>query len=124
MAAILDIASWVLLLTGSVFSLIGGLGLIRLPDVYTRMHGAGITDTMGAGLILAGLMVQGGFSQVTVKLILILIFLLFTSPTATYALANAAFYRGQKPLLGKPLLGTSGPGEHQIGNKDDPPSKP
>ncbi len=125
METALDIVSWVLLVTGSVFSMIGGLGLIRLPDVYTRMHGAGITDTMGAGLILAGLMVQGGFSQVTVKLIrlmvqggfsqvtvkliLILIFLLYTSPTSTYALANAAFHRGQKP---------------QLGNKDDPPSKP
>ena len=119
METALDIVSWVLLVTGSVFAMIGGLGLIRLPDVYTRMHGAGITDTLGAGLILAGLMVQGGFSQVTVKLILILIFLLYTSPTSTYALANAAFHRGQKPLLGKPGLGKPG-----LGNKDDRPSKP
>ena len=100
MAVVLDIVSWVLLATGSVFSMIGGLGLLRLPDVYARMHAAGITDTMGAGLILAGLMVQGGFSQVTVKLILILVFLLYTSPTSTYALANAAYNRGLKPLLG------------------------
>ncbi len=119
METALDIATWVLLVTGSAFAMIGGLGLIRLPDLYTRMHGAGITDTMGAGLILAGLMVQGGFSQVTVKLILILIFLLYTSPTSTYALANAAFHRGQKPQLGKPRLG-----KLQRGNKDDPPSKP
>lgn len=119
METALDIVSWVLLVTGSVFAMIGGLGLIRLPDVYTRMHGAGITDTMGAGLILAGLMVQGGFSLVTVKLILILIFLLYTSPTSTHALASAAFHRGQKPLLGKPPLGKPG-----LGKKDDPPSKP
>jgi multicomponent Na+:H+ antiporter subunit G len=119
METALDIATWVLLVTGSVFSMIGGLGLIRLPDVYTRMHGAGITDTMGAGLILAGLMVQGGFSQVTVKLILILIFLLFTSPTSTYALANAAYQRGLEPLLGKPQ-----PDKPRSGKKDDAPSKP
>ncbi len=100
MAAVLDIVSWVLLVAGSVFSMIGGLGLLRLPDVYARMHAAGITDTMGAGLILAGLMVQGGFSLVTVKLILILVFLLYTSPTSTYALANAAYNRGLEPLLG------------------------
>jgi multicomponent Na+:H+ antiporter subunit G len=114
METALDTASWILLLAGSVFSMIGGLGLIRLPDVYARMHGAGITDTMGAGLILAGLMVQGGFSQVTVKLILILIFLLYTSPASTYALANAAFHRGLEPRLGKP----------PFGNKDEDRSKP
>ncbi len=100
MATVLDIVSWVLLIAGSVFSMIGGLGLLRLPDVYARMHAAGITDTMGAGLILAGLMVHGGFSLVTVKLILILVFLLFTSPTSTYALANAAYNQGLEPRLG------------------------
>ena len=96
----LDVLSWVLILTGSAFAIVGAVGLIRLPDVYTRMHGAGITDTLGAGLILAGLMLQGGFTMVTVKLMLILLFLFFTSPTATYALANAAYRRGLAPLLG------------------------
>ncbi len=95
-----DIASWALLLSGSAFCIIGGLGLLRLPDVYARMHAAGITDTLGAGLVLTGLMVQGGFSLVTVKLFLILVFLLYTSPTSTYALANAAYRRGLAPLLG------------------------
>ncbi len=95
-----DVASWVLLVSGGGFCIIGGLGLLRLPDVYARMHAAGITDTLGAGLILAGLMVQGGFSLVTVKLFLILVFLLYTSPTSTYALANAAYRRGLAPLLG------------------------
>ena len=96
-----DIASWVLLIGGSLFVLIGGIGVMRLPDVYSRMHAAGITDTLGAALVLAGLMIQGGFTQVTIKLILILVFLLYTSPTSTYALANAAFNRGLKPRLGK-----------------------
>ncbi len=114
MEVLLDTVSWVLLVAGAVFSMIGGLGMIRLPDVYARMHGAGITDTLGAGLILAGLMVQGGFSLVTAKLILILIFLLYTSPTSTYALANAAFNRGQEPRLGKP----------PFGKKDEDRSKP
>ncbi len=101
MQIVLDIVSWLLLIAGSSFALIGAVGLIRFPDVYARMHAAGITDTLGAGLILAGLMVQGGFTLVTAKLALILIFLLYTSPTSTYALANAAYSRGHQPLLGK-----------------------
>lgn len=100
MAVVVDIASWLLLLLGGGFCIVGGLGLLRLPDVYARMHAAGITDTMGAGLMLTGLMLQGGFTLVTVKLILILVFLLYTSPTSTYALANAAYRQGLAPLLG------------------------
>ncbi len=100
MEVLVDMASWVLLVSGGGFCMVGGLGLLRLPDVYARMHAAGITDTLGAGLILAGLMLQSGFSLITVKLILILVFLLFTSPTSTYALANAAYRRGHAPRLG------------------------
>jgi len=98
---VLDALSWVLILTGSAFAIVGAIGLIRLPDVYTRMHGAGITDTMGAGLILSGLMVQAGLTLVTVKLFLILVFLLYTNPASSYALANAAFTGGLKPKGGE-----------------------
>ena len=101
MAPAFDILSWILLVAGAAFSMIGGIGMHRLPDMYTRMHGAGITDTLGAGLIIAGLIVQGGLTLVTVKLFLILVFLLFTSPTSTHALANAALHGGLKPLLGR-----------------------
>lgn len=101
MALLLDLASWLLILLGGAFAVIGGLGMIRLPDVYARMHAAGITDTLGAGLLLAGLALQSGFTQVTIKLVLIYVFLLFTSPTSTYALANAAYNRGHEPRLGK-----------------------
>jgi len=99
MAVLLDVASWALLLAGSAFCLIGGLGLLRFPDVYARMHASGITDTLGTMLIVAGLALQAGWTQVTIKLVLILIFLLFTSPTSTYALANAAYNSGLKPFL-------------------------
>ena len=98
---VLDILSWALILTGSAFAIISTVGLLRLPDVYTRMHASGITDTAGAGMIVAGLMLQAGFTLVSVKLFLILVFLLFTGPTSTYALANAAFTGGLQPLLGK-----------------------
>ena len=87
---LIDLISWALLLGGSFFLIVGAVGLIRLPEVFSRMHAAGVTDTGGAGLILLGLMVQGGLSLVTVKLFFILMFLWFTSPTACHALAKAA----------------------------------
>lgn len=99
MEPIADIVSWVFLVTGSLFILIGAVGIIRLPDVFTRMHAAGIIDTLGAGSILVGLMVQAGFSLVTVKLLLIVVFLLLTGPTSTHALARATLSGGIKPLL-------------------------
>ena len=99
MELFLDLTSTVLLAAGSIFVLIGAFGLIRLPDFYTRLHAAGITDTLGAELILLGLMFQAGLSLVTVKLILISLFIFFTSPTATHAVANAARVMGLKPML-------------------------
>ena len=99
MELILNLISAGLLAAGSIFVLIGAFGLIRLPDFYTRLHAAGITDTLGAELILLGLMFQAGLSLVTVKLILISLFIFFTSPTATHAVANAARGMGLKPML-------------------------
>ena len=96
---IIDSLSWAAFIGGAVFLVAGGVGVIRLPDTYTRMHAAGLTDTMGAGLVLLGLMLQGGFSFVTIKLIIISIFLWFTTPTSTYALANAMLISGHKPVL-------------------------
>lgn len=98
-ALIADAVSWALLMSGCVLVIIGALGLVRFPDFYTRMHAAGITDTLGTELILTGLMVQAGFTLVTVKLFLIGAFLFFTSPTSTHAIANAAFTAGLKPNL-------------------------
>jgi multicomponent Na+:H+ antiporter subunit G len=82
--------SWILLLTGGAFGVIGGLGLLRFPDFYTRLHAAGVTETLCAILIILGLVLQAGFSLLTIKLVLILLFLLFTAPTASHALARAA----------------------------------
>ena len=89
----------VFLLGGAVFAVIGGIGVMRLPDFFSRMHGAGITDTLGAGLILTGLMLHAGPTLVTVKLVMILFFLWITSPTATHALAKAALASGLQPQL-------------------------
>jgi len=95
----IDILSWACLLGGSFFMLVGAIGVLRMPDVYTRSHAAGITDTLGALLILVGLMFQAGFTLVTVKLIMILVFLMFTSPTASHALNHTAWTSGLKPIL-------------------------
>lgn len=83
-------------MTGAAVCVIGGIGLLRMPDLYTRIHAAGLTDTMGIGLILTGLMLQSGFTLVTVKLVLILAYMLITSPTSTHALVKAAYAHGVK----------------------------
>lgn len=101
MATILDICSWACLVAGGLFGLIGGLGLLRLPDFYARMHGSGITDTCGAWLVLLGLMLQAGLTLVTVKLVMIGLLLAVTSPTATHALAKSAWTHGRQPVTGK-----------------------
>ena len=99
MEVALDVVSGVLLGLGSLFVLIGTLGLLRLPDFYTRLHAAGITDTLGVELMLIGMMIQAGFSLITVKLFFIAAFIFFTSPTATHAVANAARVMGLRPAL-------------------------
>lgn len=99
MAMLLDIASWTLLVAGALFAVAGGIGMLRLPDFFTRMHAASVTDTGGMLLIMLGLALQSGLSLVTAKLILIVLFLLFTTPTATHALAQAALHSGVRPKL-------------------------
>ena len=101
MALFQDIASWVLLSAGGLFVLVGGIGALRMPNLYTRMHAASVTDTMGAALVIGGVMLQAGFSLATIKLAAILLFLLITSPTSSYALASAAILAGIRPDAGR-----------------------
>ena len=96
---LLHVASWICLVSGTCFALVGGIGLLRLPDLYTRMHGAGITDTLGAGLVLIGLVLHAGFGLASVKLLMILFFLLVTSPTSSHAVARSALSHGIEPRL-------------------------
>ena len=96
-----DIVSWLMLSAGGFFVLVGGIGALRMPNLYTRMHAASVTDTMGAVLVLGGIMVQAGLSLATIKLAAILLFLLITSPTASYALAHSALLAGIKPEAGR-----------------------
>ncbi len=99
MDLILDIITWAALLVGCFFVFITGFGLLRFPDLYSRIHAGGMADTLASFLILGGLAVQSGFTLVTVKLLFIIAFLFFTSPTATYALAQATFVAGLKPRM-------------------------
>ena len=100
MSVVLDLLSWACLAVGGLFCVVGGIGLVRMPDFYTRMHAASVTETLGAGLILLGMVLQAGFTLVTVKLLMVGLLIFFTSPAATHALAKAAFTRGLEPLLG------------------------
>lgn len=97
MSLALDILSWVLMLGGGFFMLVSGIGMLRLPDLFTRLHGASVADTGGAALLLLGMALQSGFTLVTAKLLLIGLFLFFTTPTASHAVAHAALIGGLSP---------------------------
>jgi multicomponent Na+:H+ antiporter subunit G len=94
---VLDLSSLALLIGGVYLSISGAVGVLRFPDFYTRLHAAGVTDTLSAGMILSALMLQAGLSMITVKLAFVLLFLWYTSPVASHALARAAVHAGLKP---------------------------
>lgn len=100
MAAVLDLLAWACILVGVGFMLTGTFGVLRFPDVFTRQHAAGMTDTGGAGFIILGLMFQSGLGLNLARLLFILLFLVFTSPIATHAVCRAALHAGEKPLTG------------------------
>ncbi|MGB8434778.1 MAG: monovalent cation/H(+) antiporter subunit G [Burkholderiales bacterium] len=112
MSIVANWLSWIFLGVGSFFCLVGAIGLVRMPDFYTRVHGASITDTLGAGFMLLGMSFAAGLSLVTVKLLIIGVLIFFTSPTATHALTRAAMHRGVMPTLAR----TRGPEESMPSN--------
>lgn len=109
MTLLLDLLSWALLLAGGFFCVVGAVGLVRMPDFYTRMHAASVVETLGAGLVLLGLLLQAGFTLVAVKLLMLGLLIFFASPTATHALARAALLRGLRPMLADEEKPTSKP---------------
>ena len=95
--------SGLLIALGLIFFLVGSIGMIRLPDFYSRLHAAGIIDTMGLLLTMSGLALLiladftlGNFLS-ALKIILIVLFVFLTSPTATHAIVNAGIRSGHKP---------------------------
>lgn len=99
--------SWISIVAGSVFLIIGAAGIIRFPDFWSRLHAASVIDSAGMALLLLGMILQAGFSLIAVKLLLIGLFLIITGPTSTHAVANAALVSGSRPLgddSGQPIL--------------------
>ena len=101
MTSLLDLAAGACLLSGAAFLLVGAIGLVRLPDFFTRVHATGVIDTMGTGLVLLGLFILAGWTLPAVKLVLIFGFMMLTGPTATHALAKAALHGRLDPLSGR-----------------------
>jgi len=99
MSLALDIVSWILLLAGGFFCITAGVGLLRMPDFFTRAHAGSVLDSMGAGLILLGLALQAPNYLVVVKLFFVFLFLMITSLAAIHALAQTVNVEGVNPSL-------------------------
>ena len=100
MAETLHMIGGGLAIAGALLTLLGAIGVLRFPDVYTRIHAASITDTGGASLMLIGLGLISGLSFVTLKLLVAWAFIMLASPVAAHALANAAYTSGHAPWTG------------------------
>jgi multicomponent Na+:H+ antiporter subunit G len=96
---IVELAAAALMGLGGLFCVVGAVGMLRMPDFYTRMHAASVIETLGAGLVIAGLMLLGGLTLESAKLAILALLIFFASPTATHALARAAHVRGLEPVL-------------------------
>jgi multicomponent Na+:H+ antiporter subunit G len=98
MELVLDIITGICFFVGSLSIFIGACGLIKLPDVFSRIHAAGMIDTGGTAFFLLGMIFQTGWSLITVKLILIGIFIFFTSPVTSHVTANLARQKNLMPI--------------------------
>ena len=99
MAFAMEVASWACIVLGSFFTIVGMLGLLRMPELFTRMHAASVMETLGAGLLILGMLIQAGASLVAFKLLFILVLFLLTAPVVTHALAQAALHERVRPML-------------------------
>ena len=98
MTWLVELLSGVCLLAGGFLCLTGGIGLLRMPDFFARVHAAGVTETLAAPLLLLGLALQMEWSLDLLKVMMILVFILATNPTASHAMAKAALHGGREPL--------------------------
>ena len=98
MSAAISTISVACLAAGAFFSIVGCLGLVRMPGLFPRMHAASVTDTLGAGLLIIGLLLDAGVNLIGAKLLLLGVLILLTNPTATHALAQAALARDPELL--------------------------
>jgi len=114
---VIETLSWAFIVSGSVFVIIGAFGTLRFPDFWSRLHAASITDSAGMILLVTGMCLQAGPTLITVKLLVIGVFLFITGPTSTHAIANAALVTGLRPTEGKGLVGEE-PGPITDGGND------
>ncbi len=96
--ALINVASVISLILGIFFILTGSIGILRLPDVFARIHAAGMIDTAGSAFIILGMILQSGLSLITAKLVFIGIFIFFTSPITGHVTANLARKKGLIPI--------------------------
>jgi multicomponent Na+:H+ antiporter subunit G len=97
LATVATVAVAVLVAGGVVFTLVAAVGLVRLPDLYSRTHAASKSETLGAALALAGVAVAVGPEPAVAKVGLLLAFVFVTGPTAAHAIARAAYEEGHRP---------------------------
>jgi multicomponent Na+:H+ antiporter subunit G len=106
---VVDLLSWACILLGSFFTIVGAVGLVRMPEVFTRMHAASVIDTLGVGFLILGMGLQAGLSLVTLKLIFLLALFFFTGPVITHALAQACLHKKVLPALAEDRRGRERP---------------
>lgn len=101
MSEIQIIISVALITLGIFFIFVGSIGIIRLPDFYSRTHSISKSDTLGIILVIAGLIVYEGFTQSSLKLFLVILFVTLSNPIGSHALGRAALKSGLKPFYNK-----------------------
>ncbi|GJL64489.1 MAG: sodium:proton antiporter [Nitrospirales bacterium] len=93
----MDVLAIIFILTGLFFLIVAAIGVVRLPDVFTRSHAVSITDSLGAFLMLMGIAVHEGFSLNIFKIMAVLILLYLQNPVIAHATIRAALRAGLKP---------------------------
>ena len=93
----IDILVILFILAGFFFFFTATLGLIRLPDFYTRLHATGKGDTLAVLYMLIGLAIHNGFNLTSLKILLIAVFMFLAQPTSTHAISRAAFECHHEP---------------------------
>ncbi len=100
-AEIIEVTGWIFMFFGAFFTFTGALGMLRMPDFYTRIHPAGLTDSLGVPLILIGVAIQSGFGLYALKILFLIFFLFLTGPTTTHVIAKSAALTDLKPYIKK-----------------------
>ena len=118
MSVIIEILSWFLILTGGAFTIIGAVGQLRFPNFWARLHAASVSDSAGVILLILGMCLQAGPTLITVKLLVIGLFLFVTGATSTHATASAALVSGLKP----PVLKEKAENDGSSDTSEDPGS--